>query len=65
MRLGLEIKVHGIEKNALPCLLDTLSVFVWRILAVSVRFQWVLGSLFCSLYTIAVTQRDTQFTTSR
>ena len=37
-------------KSDLPCLHDTLAVFVWRILAVSERFQWVLCSLFPSLY---------------
>ena len=29
-------------KNALPCLLDTLSVFLWRTLAISALFQWVV-----------------------
>ena len=39
-------KEQELNKNVLPCLLDILSVFVWCILAVSARFQWVLGSLF-------------------
>ena len=48
--LGVENKEHELNKNALPCPLDTLSVFVWRILAVTARFQWLsLGLLFSSL----------------
>ena len=43
-------KEHGSNKNALPCLLDTLSVFLWHTctLAISALFQWVVhvGSLF-------------------
>ena len=47
--LRVENKEHELNKNVLPCLLDILPVFVWRILAFSRRFQWVLGSLFSSL----------------
>ena len=51
-----EPKIKGMNwpKNGLPCLLDILPVFVCHILAISVRFQWVLGSLniFLSLYGI-------------
>ena len=43
--LGGEIEEHESNKNALTCLLDTLSVFLWRTLAISALFQWV-GSLF-------------------
>ena len=39
-------KEHESNKNALPCLLDTLSVFLWHTLAISALFQWVVGSLF-------------------
>ena len=39
-------KEHESNKNVLPCLLDTLSVFLWRTLAISALFQWVVGSLF-------------------
>ena len=33
--LGVENKEHELNKNVLPCLPDILSMFVWRILAVS------------------------------
>ena len=39
-------KEHESNKNALTCLLDTLSVFLWRTLAISALSQWVVGSLF-------------------
>ena len=39
-------KEHESNKNALPCLLDTLSVFLWRTLPISALFQCVVGSLF-------------------
>ena len=39
-------KEHESNKNALPCLLDTLSVFLVRTLAISGLLQWVVGSLF-------------------
>ena len=39
-------KEHESNKNALPCLLDTLSVLLWRTLAISALFQWVVGSMF-------------------
>ena len=42
-------KEHELNRNALPCLLDTISVFLWRTLPISALFQWVIGSLF-SLY---------------
>ena len=42
----LKNKEHESNKNALPCLLDTLSVFLWRSLAISALFQGVVGSLF-------------------
>ena len=49
---GVENKGHKLNKNSLPCLLDILLVFVCHILAISVQFQWVLGSLniFLALY---------------
>ena len=51
-----ESKIKGMNrtKNGLPCLLDILPVFVCHNLAISVPFQWVLGSLniFLSLYGI-------------
>ena len=54
MCFGVENKGHELDKNGLPCLLGILPVFVFHILAISVRFQWVLGSLniFLSLYGI-------------
>ena len=47
-------KGHELNKNGLPCLLDILPGIVCHILVISVRFQWVLGSLkiFLSLYGI-------------
>ena len=56
MCFGVENKGHKLNKNGLPCLLDILPVFVCHILAISVRFQWVLGSLniFLSLYGIYI-----------
>ena len=42
---GVENKGRKLNKNSLPCLLDILLVFVCHILAISVQFQWVLGSL--------------------
>ena len=47
--MRVENKEHEENKNALPCLLDTLSVFVWPTLAMSALFHWVVGSLL-SLY---------------
>ena len=49
---GVENKGHKLNKNSLPCLLDILPVFVYHIFAISVQFQWVLGSLniFRALY---------------
>ena len=49
MFTGVENKEHESNKNALPSLLDTLSVFLWHTLATSALFQWVVGLLF-SLY---------------
>ena len=43
-------KEHESNKNALPCLLDTLSVFLLRTLAILVLFQWLVGSRFFSIY---------------
>ena len=52
----LESKSKGRElnKNGLPCLLNILPGIVCHILVISVRFQWVLGSLkiYLSLYGI-------------
>ena len=48
-RFGIENKGHELENNSLPCLLDILPVFVFRILAISARFSGFLGSLFSSL----------------
>ena len=47
-------KGHELNKNGLSCLLDILPGIVCHILVISVRFQWVLGSLkiFLSLYGI-------------
>ena len=42
MCFGVESKGHELNKNCLPCLLDLLPVFVRHILAILVRFQWVL-----------------------
>ena len=50
-------KEHESNKNALPCLLDTLSVFLWRTLAISALFQWVVGSLF-SLSILYIRERN-------
>ena len=49
-------KGHELNKNGLPCLLDILPGIVCHILVISVRFQWVLGSLkiFLSLYGILI-----------
>ena len=50
---GVESKGHELNKNCLPCLLDLLPVFVRHILAILVRFQWVLKGLlniFLALY---------------
>ena len=37
------------NRTKIPCFLDTLSVFLWRTLAISALFQWVVGSLFSPL----------------
>ena len=39
-------KEHESNKDVLLCLLDALSVFLWRTLAISALFQWIVGSLF-------------------
>ena len=52
--------VHESNKNALPCLLDSLSVFLWRTLAISALNQWVLGALFyLSIYIFTIYERET------
>ena len=50
---------HESNKNALPCLLDSLSVFLWRTLAISALYQWVLGSLFYLSIYISLYMRET------
>ena len=47
-----ESKIKGMNrtKNGLPCLLDILPVLVCHNFAISVPFQWVLGSLNIFLY---------------
>lgn len=55
---------HKWNKNALPCLLDNLSVILWRTSAISARLQWVVGLLFSSFY-IYLTKENSEPTTER